>query len=56
MQPNPDQDPGNLRVSVRSDLSFTLQQGKPPYYIVEDALNNRFYRLGIPEWAFCFRA
>ena len=38
---------------LRSDLNFTFQRyGKRLYYVVEDPLNNSFYRVGVREYKF----
>lgn len=46
-------DLGSARLRLRSDLIFTPQrEAAQPYYLVEDPLNSRFFRLGIEEYAF----
>ena len=40
------------RLRLRDDLGCTLQSsGGKPYYLVEDPLSGRFFRFGLPEWA-----
>ncbi|QDU99024.1 HlyD family efflux transporter periplasmic adaptor subunit [Lignipirellula cremea] len=42
---------GSTRLRLRSDLIFTPQlTGDRPYYLVEDPLNSRFFRLGHVEY------
>jgi putative peptide zinc metalloprotease protein len=44
---------GSTRLELRGDLIFTPQtSGNQPYYMVEDPLNSRFFRLGHSEYAF----
>ena len=44
---------GNVAPCLRNDLRFTLQKhGQEVCYCVEDPLNSKFYRIGIPEYAF----
>lgn len=46
-------DLGSARLRLRSDLIFTPQrESAQPFYLVEDPLNSRFFRLGIEEYAF----
>jgi len=45
-------DPGSLRLQLRGDLHFTPQwSGGTAYYMVEDPVGSRFFRLGIEEYA-----
>ena len=44
---------GNVAPCLRNDLKFTLQKhGQDVCYCVEDPLNSKFYRIGIPEYVF----
>ncbi|MGE0608170.1 MAG: HlyD family efflux transporter periplasmic adaptor subunit [Pirellulales bacterium] len=44
---------GLARLRLRGDLAFTPQSAVgEPYYMVEDALNSRFFRLGLVEYSF----
>ncbi len=44
-------DPGNAKIEVRSELTFSLRKnGDKPFMMVHDELNSQFYRLGINEW------
>lgn len=44
---------GEVRLALRPDLAFTLQQyGGHRCYVIEDATNSRFYRIGLPEYKF----
>ncbi|MDP6555054.1 MAG: efflux RND transporter periplasmic adaptor subunit [Pirellulaceae bacterium] len=56
MNDQPDQsvrELGSTRLALRGDLIFTPQTaGVQPYYIVEDPLNSRFFRLGHTEYTF----
>lgn len=46
-----DNDPGNAKVELRSQISFSLRKsGDKPYVMVHDELNSQYYRLGIHEW------
>ena len=46
-------DLGQCRLAVRSDLVWTPQSaGGHSYYLIEDLLNSRFYRVGTSEYAF----
>ena len=43
----------NVTLTVRDDLRFSVQHyGDDPCYLIEDERNSRFYRIGIPEYAF----
>jgi len=43
----------SMRIRLRGDLVFTPQAaGSRPYYMVEDPLNSRFFRLGPAEYTF----
>jgi len=50
----PPTDLGGLRLRLRDELNCSLQQvaGKI-YFLVEDPLNQKFYRMGEREWRFC---
>jgi len=40
-------------VKLRNDLRFTPQTGGGrPYYVVEDPVRSKFYRIGVPEYTF----
>ena len=40
-------------VKLRNDLRFTPQtDGGRPYYVVEDTVRSKFYRIGLPEYTF----
>jgi len=40
-------------VKLRNDLRFTPQtDGGRPYYVVEDTVRSKFYRIGVPEYTF----
>lgn len=44
---------GSTRLALRADLTFTPQASAvDPFYIVEDPLNSRFFRLGHEEYTF----
>lgn len=44
---------GLIRLRLRGDLTFTPQTAVgAPYYLVEDPLNSRFFRLGLVEYTF----
>src|SRR6266446_717519 len=44
---------GLMRLRLRGDLTFTPQAAVgEPYYLVEDPLNSRFFRLGLVEYTF----
>lgn len=44
---------GNVAPALRADLEFTLQRhGDETCYMLEDPLNARFFRIGIPEYVF----
>lgn len=44
---------GCMRFRLRDELIFTPQMtAGEPYYLVEDPLNSRFFRLGLAEYAF----
>ena len=44
---------GTSQLKLRSDLSFTPQPSSThPYFMVEDRLNSRFFRLGHTEYTF----
>lgn len=44
---------GNVAPALRDDLKFTLQKhGDETCYMLEDPLNARFFRVGIPEYVF----
>ncbi|NQT11230.1 MAG: biotin/lipoyl-binding protein [Planctomycetes bacterium] len=44
---------GSTRLRLRSDLIFTPQTARgEPYYMVEDPMNSRFFRLGLQEYTF----
>jgi putative peptide zinc metalloprotease protein len=40
-----------LRIRLRSDLNRWLQKcGRSPYYLIEDPISDRYFRLGMREW------
>ena len=44
---------GSTCLKLRGDLIFTPEtSGGQPYYMVEDPLNSRFFRLGKAEYTF----
>ena len=44
---------GSTRIELRGDLIFTPQlSGEQPYYMIEDPMNSRFFRLGLEEYSF----
>ena len=44
---------GLVRIKLREDIGFTLQEyDGVTCYVVEDNRNSRFYRIGLPEYAF----
>ena len=44
---------GNVAPALRDDLKFTLQKhGDETCYMLEDPLNARYFRVGIPEYVF----
>lgn len=46
-------EPGETRLKLRGDLTFTPDtSGGTPFYLVEDRLNSRFFRLGVTEYTF----
>lgn len=46
-------DPNNLKVKLRDDLIISPRiSGDTSYYVVEDPLRGKFYRLGVPEYTF----
>lgn len=43
----------NIVLNLRDDLSFSMQTyGSSPCYLIEDSLNSKFFRIGLPEYTF----
>ena len=46
-------DPGELRITLREDLLISVQSYRGrTCYVIEDAVQGRFYRVGLPEGVF----
>ena len=43
--------PGSARIRVRGDLNCWLHKsGGKPYYLIEDPISTRYFRVGVREW------
>jgi len=46
-------EPTNTLLALRGDLRFTPElSADRPYYVIEDPLRGKFYRVGVPEFTF----